>query len=292
MPVREIWPGPMEGVGRREFVWAASHLQLVKQWMTPFVRLTGTVPSAGKLFHFVDPYLNSGVPVTIQLMGTEPDLLGKCGALFLQHPAVIGINLNCGCPSSRVVRHGSGGGMLKTPEKLTGFCCKVAEYLPPGKLSVKLRSGWENSEDMEIFLPALAVSGAVSKVFFHYRTVTELYSEAVLPQRMQRISRAVELCGNIPLVANGDIRDVAEGEEVCDVSGAAGIMIARPWMRDPFLLRRFEFPEQPDPEHGRELFFSAVKRAGIGGGALIEIGKMLWGGDHPRFRQIIDEESN
>ena len=69
-------------------------------------------------------------------------------------------------------------------------------------------------------------------------------------------------------------------------------MIARPWMRDPFLLRRFEFPEQPDPEHGRELFFSAVKRAGIGGGALIEIGKMLWGGDHPRFRQIIDEESN
>jgi tRNA-dihydrouridine synthase len=142
---------------------------------------------------------------------------------------------------------------------------------------------------MEIFLPALADSGCVSKIFFHYRTVKELYSQRALPEREKRIARAVELCRDIPLIANGDISSVSEASELVDKTGCAGVMIARPWLKDPFLLRRFR-EDTPDAVEGRELFFSALQQSGVTGGALIEIAKMLWGVESERFRKIISKE--
>ena len=290
MKIQEIWPGPMEGIGRNGFIRAATGLRLVERWMTPFIRVTGSVPAAGKLFRMVEEYLSGVVPVTIQIMGNDPEALGECAAKLLAFPHVEGINLNCGCPSLRVVRHHSGGGMLCHPEKLAEFCRKIAVFLPPEKLSVKVRSGFENPDDMEIFLPELSESGVISKIFFHYRTVTEMYSSSPLPERVNRIARAVKLCGDVPVIANGDISSVSDGESLVAATGAAGIMIARPWMRDPFLLRRFRDNLTADEETGRQLFMAELRREGIRGGALIELAKMLWGSKSEHFRQIMAEE--
>ena len=138
----EIWPGPMEGVGKAEFVRAVNAMRLTDRWMTPFLRLSGTMPSDAVLRRFAAEYFSAGLPVTLQLMGTSPRLLGECAAKLLNLTPAAGINLNFGCPSSRVVKHGAGGGALKHPETITDFCAEVATFLPPGKLSVKLRAGW------------------------------------------------------------------------------------------------------------------------------------------------------
>ena len=286
----EVWPGPMEGVGSNEFVKAASLLQLTSHWMTPFIRITDSLPGINKMVKNIRSYLGSGLPVTVQLMGENPELLGQCGRIISsKFPSVTGINLNCGCPSNRVISHNAGGGMLKTPENIAGFCMKMAEYLPGKKLSVKIRSGFADPSDMEIFLPALADCGCVSKIFFHYRTVKELYSSAVLPEREKRIARAVELCRDIPLIANGDIVSAADARNLVESTGCSGVMIARPWMKDPFLFRRFS-GEAPPVHEGRELFFEALQKNNVSGGALIEMAKMLWGVESERFRKIISKE--
>lgn len=283
----EIWPGPMEGVGRKEFVRAVNALHLTDRWMTPFLRLSETQPADAVLRRFAAEYLDSDLPVTLQLMGTDPDLLGRCGNKLLHLAAIKDLNLNCGCPSLRVVKNGGGGGMLKTPEKVAEFCQRMAEHLPQGKLSVKLRAGFTSPEDMKIFLPMLAESGSVSKIFFHYRTVAEAYSAAPLPLREERIAQAVRLAAPLPVIANGDITTVAEGNNLVRSTGCAGIMIARPWMRDPFLLQRFRQKDVPDAENGREIFFAGLLRQGISGGALLEMARMLWGSDSPQFRDLL-----
>lgn len=287
----EVWPGPMEGVGRESFVRAVNALHLTDRWMTPFLRLSGTMPSLAKLRNFPAEYLNSGQPVTLQLMGTEPELLGRCGAELLKMTAVKDINLNAGCPSLRVVKNGAGGGMLKTPEKVAVFCQTLASYLPQGKLSIKLRAGYCSPEDMQIFLPALARNQAVSKIFFHYRTVSESYSPAPLPERERRIARAVELAFPVPVIANGDITTAAEGAELVRATGCAGVMIARPWMHDPYLLQRFT-RSCPDAEYGRELFFAELQKQGVTGGALLEMARMLWGVNSPKFRKLLHHHGN
>lgn len=283
----EVWPGPMEGVGRGEFVRAAIRLALTGCWMTPFIRISESVPAPAKVFKSVAAYLESGVPVTVQLMGCNPELLGQCGKFLMTHPAVSGININMGCPSLRVLKHGAGGAMLKNPDSLGEYCRKIALMLPGNKISVKIRSGFFDAGEVDNIIPALLSSGVVDKIFFHYRTVQENYSPVPLPFRKERIAHAVKLCGNVPLIANGDICSVADAEKLLSDTGAAGVMIARPWLRDPYLLRRFSDPETPDAETGRRSFFKALEQAGINGGALVELAKLLWGKDSPEFLKTV-----
>ena len=112
----EVWPGPMEGVASAEFVRAVNSLNLVRRWMTPFLRLSAGVPGRRKVRNFLAPFLEGGVPVTAQLMGTDAQLISSSAETCLELGAA-GINLNFGCPSRRVVNGGAGGGAHLLPGK-------------------------------------------------------------------------------------------------------------------------------------------------------------------------------
>ena len=283
----EVWPGPMEGIGKGGFITAVNELKLVPRWMTPFVRLSQELPRQGKLAAFYAGFKASGVPVCVQLMGVDPELLAQAGAVFAGFGAE-SININFGCPSSRVISGGAGGGALKSPEKLADFCCRVREGLPAEvPLSVKIRSGWENCDEMENFIPQIARSQAVDKIFFHCRTVKELYTPIAEVERYRRFKRAVELAGEVPVIINGDIDSVEKAHQAVEFSGAAGVMIARPWLRDPWLLRRFSDPSAPNAECGRERFFAQAQEKNLPKGALIELARMLWGVDDLRFKALV-----
>lgn len=288
----EIWPGPMEGVGKGGFITAVNRLGLVTQWMTPFFRVSQDLPRLNKLKSFLEPFQQSRVPVCVQLMGTDPVLLGKAGKIFADMD-IASINLNFGCPSSRVISSGAGGGALRRPDGLADFCRTVKSFLPPElPLSVKIRSGWADPEEMEKLLPMFALCPAVDKIFFHYHTVKELYFELPDEVRQKRFKRAVELANHTPLIINGDIDSVEDGERSMTLSGADGIMIARSWISDPWLLRRFHDPGVPGKAEGRELFFREADACGVPHGGMIELARMLWGKESERFRQFIAAQSD
>ena len=286
----EVWPGPMEGVGKGGFIAAVNQLQLVHRWMTPFVRLSQNLPGTGKLKSFYSGFAASNVPVCVQLMGIDPVLLAEAGTVFMELGAE-SINLNFGCPSSRVVSGGAGGGALKNPAALEKFCAEVKAGLPDGtSLSVKLRCGWETPEEMENILPPIVNSGAVDKIFFHHRTVKELYIPLPHEERIRRFRRAVELSNGIPVIINGDISSVEDAVNAVKASGSAGVMIARPWLRDPWLLRRFTDHGTPEAEAGRQIFFDTAIANHVPHGGLLELARMLWGSDHPRFKALLNSE--
>lgn len=286
----EVWPGPMEGIGKGGFIASVNQLKLVARWMTPFVRLSQELPRIGKLKSFYSGFAASGVPVCVQLMGIDPGLLAEAGAVFMGLGAE-SINLNFGCPSSRVVSGGAGGGALKNPAALAKFCSGVKAGLPRGtQLSVKIRCGWETPEEMENILPSIISSGAIDKIFFHCRTVKELYIPLPHEERIRRFRRAVELSNGIPVIINGDISSVEDAVNAVKASGSAGVMIARPWLRDPWLLRRFHDSDAPDAESGRQLFFDTAIANHVPHGGLLELARMLWGSDHPRFKALLNSE--
>ena len=284
MDAFEVWPGPMEGVSSPGFVRAVNALQLVPRWMTPFIRLSSGVPGKSKLAAFLAPFLESGVPVTVQLMGTEAGLIARCAELCVELGAD-GVNLNFGCPSRRVVNGGAGGGVLRSPERAAELLAAVGAALPGVPLSVKMRAGFAKFQELEELLPRLAATRAARKFFIHHRTVRELYRE--VPFRNDRFDAVMRLAGSVPVVLNGDIADAEEARELVARTGAAGVMCARYWMRDPFLLRRIEGADVPAPEAGRELFHAELVRSGIGGGALIELVRLLYGANDPRVLELV-----
>lgn len=284
METVEVWPGPMEGVTSPEFVRAVNALRLVPRWMTPFIRLSSGVPGKRKLANFLAPFLESGLPVTVQLMGTEAELIARCAETCLELGAN-GVNLNFGCPSRRVVNGGAGGGVLRSPERAEELLAKVGAALTGVRLSVKMRAGYAKFEELETLLPRLAATGAAEKFFIHFRTVRELYRD--VPFRSGRFDTIVRLAGKTAVILNGDISTAEEARETLDRTHAAGVMCARSWMRDPYLLRRIEGMPVPAPPEGRELFRAELLRAGVGGGALIELSRLLYGPDDPHFLNLI-----
>ena len=69
-------------------------------------------------------------------------------------------------------------------------------------------------------------------LFVHFRTVKELYLPA--PGRRERLTKSIALAGKVPVVVNGDFNTPADFKEAEEM-GAAGVMTARGWVRDPAL---------------------------------------------------------
>jgi len=285
-PTPEIWPGPMEGVGRADFVRTVNRLRLADRWLTPFWRVNSEgAPSPRRAAEFLAPFLEGGVPVTLQLLGDDPEALAAAAVEFRRQGAA-GIDLNCGCPSRRVIGHGGGGDLLRRPETLARILAALRAAIgEEAPLSCKLRCGFAAPEEIETLLPRLREKVTLQRCFLHFRTVREGYGS--VPGRSVRLRRGVLAAGDLPVVVNGDIGDAGEGLRLAAETGAAGVMAARGWLRDPWLLRRLAEPERedfPPPEEARELFYAEVRRAGAEGGHAIEIAKMLWGAESPRFR--------
>ena len=280
----ELWPGPMEGVMSPELIRAADALGLTERWMTPFLRLSTAVPGTRKLAEFAAPFLESGLPVTVQLMGNRPEVIAAAAARFMELGAA-GINLNFGCPSRQVTGGGAGGGALRHPDALLRMIERVKTFLPDLPLSVKLRTGWSSPEEARHLLPALARAGALDRVFLHFRTVAEGY--APTEGREARLAAAVAALGTIPCIVNGDIRSAEEARALVAATGAAGVMAARGWLRDPWLLRRIAGEtELPDRETGRQRLFAEVLSGGFRCCRAIELSQFLWGRDNPWFDRL------
>ena len=224
------WPGPMEGVMTPALIRAVSKLKLVDRWMTPFLRISNNVPRERIFREFLEPYLESGLPVTMQLMGTEAGYLAETARRVQKYP-LAGINFNCGCPSKRVVSSGAGGGALRNLPHTFEILKALRDAVSACPFSVKLRTGWAEPEEQETIVPELCALG-VEQIFMHYRTVRELYLPVA--GRDERLKKTISLAGNIPVIVNGDF-NTPEDFLTAREMGAAGVMCARGWMRDPAL---------------------------------------------------------
>lgn len=285
MSTPEFWPGPMEGVMTPALIRAAAGLRLVRRWMTPFLRVTTGAPKRKILETFLAPFAGDA-PVTLQLMGTDPAAVAETAAAAARL-GVRSFNLNFGCPSRQVTSGGAGGGALRDPGKMVCMAETVRAAIPGLPLSAKLRTGWRDPAEQECFLPRLAATGCLDAFFIHFRTVKEQYSRTA--GREERLKRSLELAGSVPVILNGDVESVEDAASLLGaLPGAAGIMCARGWLHDPFLLRRLEALPAPGAEEGRERFFRAVVAGGFPVNKSIELSNFLWGRENnPYFRRLV-----
>ena len=220
---------PMEGVTTASFIRAASGLGLADLLMTPFFSVTaGSIPSRSSLRKKLEVYSETGLPLIVQLIGHDADSLAAT-ACRLAEIGVHAVNLNFACPSPTVIRHGSGGALLKDPEKIRKIVSKIRAMLPEKiSLSVKLRSGFELPNVKEIIQ---AVSDA-ELIVFHFRTVKEMYSP--VEHGLARIAEAVENT-KLPVFGNGDIDSCESAEKMVQQTHCKGVAVARAFLRDPSL---------------------------------------------------------
>jgi tRNA-dihydrouridine synthase len=170
----------------------------------------------------------TGRPVFAQMIGRDLPHLQRAATELARHP-IAGIDLNLGCPAPIVCRKDAGGGLLRTPEKIDALIGGLRDAIP-GRFTVKTRIGYthpaEFSKLLEIFR-----RHAIDGLTIHGRTVTERYQTPVHPDCVAE-AVAVLAC---PVIANGNIVDVATGRSWLARTGAAGLMVGRGAIRNPWI---------------------------------------------------------
>lgn len=198
----------------------------------------------------------TGVPVIAQLAGNDAAALVR-DACYLQTLQSAGINLNAGCPSPLVNRHGAGAGLLRELENFRAVACALRKAVPAGRYSIKTRLGWADAGEFERVLEVMAAAQPDS-VMVHARTRKELYGghphEGAWAQAVQSLP--------CPVWVNGDIVTAAQGRAALAQSGAAGVMVGRGAVRNPYLFRELRGGASATAEDMRRYYSILIEETG------------------------------
>ena len=179
----------------------------------------------------------AGVPVRAQLLGSDPFCLAdNAAALARLLPA--GIDLNFGCPAKTVNRHRGGAVLLDEPDLVGDIVAAVRRAVPAAMpVSAKMRLGNQDDSRMIDCARAIEAAGAAELVV-HARTKLHGYKPPAYWDQIAKIRAAV----NLPVIANGEIWNVADALRCRAESGCQALMLGRGMVANPGLALAIRAP--------------------------------------------------
>ncbi|HST32418.1 MAG TPA: tRNA-dihydrouridine synthase [Solirubrobacteraceae bacterium] len=188
-----------------------------------------------------------GGPVSIQLFGEDPALMGEAA----RHVASIGadaIDINMGCPVPKVCKTGAGAALLANPDRAVEVARAAVEGAQGerGRLpvTVKLRSGLRTGETSGFELAQRLVEEAgVAAIAFHPR------SAAVQHKGVPDYALAARLVEQLPapVILTGGMSDAQSVREAFVQTGATAVMLARGALGNPWLFAELVGDRQERP---------------------------------------------
>lgn len=223
--------------------------------VSEFVRVSGSVLPRRTYERLCPEVQNgcrtaAGTPMVIQLLGSEPELMGL-NAAQAATLSPYGVDLNFGCPAKTVNRSGGGAMLLADPSLLNRIVCAVRAAVPAAvPVSAKMRLGISDTSRAIDCAQALA-DGGIASLVVHARTKDDGYRPPAHWEWIARIAEAVA----VPVVANGEVWTVEDWQRCRAVSGCDDVMIGRGAVADPFLARRIKgaVDAQPSGDDWRAL---------------------------------------
>lgn len=229
----------MQDVTDLAFMRVMAHYGAPDYFFTEFFRVHGqSRPEKHILRSIVEN--RTGRPVFAQLIGEAiPDMVRTVKDL-LKYP-IAGIDLNLGCPAPKIYKKNVGGGLLRDPAKVDVLLGALRDAVP-GLFTVKMRIGFDSTDHYERLL-GLMNKHAVDLLSVHGRTVREGYRSDVHYDYIAVAARTV-CC---PVLANGNVTSAGKAACVLAETGAAGVMIGRHAIRNPWVFSqcREKFAGQP-----------------------------------------------
>ncbi|OGR01358.1 MAG: dihydrouridine synthase [Deltaproteobacteria bacterium RIFOXYD12_FULL_50_9] len=223
---------PMQGLTNRVLRGLFIEMARPDVVFTEYVKVAASIKRSISENDMLEITSNSEVPLVVQLIGSDTDAL-VAAAKMTQDLGVNHLNLNFGCPYGRMTGKSSGGGALtQEPVELAGMLSRLRQVIN-GSFSIKMRSGFDNP-DQVFSLLAIFEDCGIDFLIIHPRTVQQRYKGPA----DHGITAEVVHKTALPVIANGDIFTAADGRQVLEQTKAAGLMLGRGAIADPFLFER------------------------------------------------------
>lgn len=184
-------------------------------------------------------------PVAAQIYGAEAEWMCPA-AQWLEDYGVSSIDINMGCPVHKVVRGGGGSALMCDADRSVALVRSIVEAVSI-PVTVKMRLGWDEETLSAPYFARAFEQAGVAAITIHGRTRAQGFSGRVNRDGIRAVVEAVE---RIPVIGNGDVRTVADAQEMMANTGCAGVAIGRGALLNPWLfaqLRRWETTGDPGP---------------------------------------------
>ena len=171
-------------------------------------------------------------PISQQIFGSDVESFITASKYICENMNPDIIDINMGCPVTKVaVKSGAGSALLKTPAKASDIIENVVDAVPI-PVTVKIRSGWDENNAVEI--AKIAEDAGASAITVHPRTREQRYDVEADWSIIKDVKEEV----SIPVIGNGDIWTCYDAKRMIDETGCDAIMIGRGILGNPWLVKQ------------------------------------------------------
>ena len=172
-------------------------------------------------------------PIAQQIFGSDKDSFVAAAKYIYEnmHPDIIDINM--GCPVPKVaVRAQAGSALLKNPSKIKEIVTAVVKSVPI-PVTVKIRAGWDQNSINAVEVAKICETAGAKAICVHGRTRNQGYSGKADWNIIKQVKENVK----IPVIGNGDVKDIYDAKKMLKETGCDAIMIGRAVLGNPWLIR-------------------------------------------------------
>ena len=188
--------------------------------------------------------LEEEAPVGVQIYGQFPDAMVEAARMAEKAAELAGghgadlIDINFGCPVSKIAGRGAGSGMMREPDKMVAITKAVVEAV--GKpVTVKTRLGWDDNSKIIVELAERLQDAGIAALTIHGRTRCQLYKGAADWTLIGAVKANPRM--HIPIIGNGDITDGPSAREAFERYGVDAVMIGRATFGHPWIFREIKY---------------------------------------------------
>lgn len=201
---------------------------------TEMVSAAGLSHGSSPTRHLMETMPGEG-PVACQLFGAkETDL--AFAAREVPSERFVELNLNAGCPMTKVTREGAGAKLAEDPKKVYLLLKAMVENTPL-PVTLKTRMGPHPQKTTVLELLDAAEQAGAKGFILHARYTSQMHGG---PLHLDTLAEVVKRA-HIPVVGNGSVVD-AKSLKAMQATGVDGIMIGRAALSNPSIFCSLKNP--------------------------------------------------
>jgi len=143
------------------------------------------------------------------------------------------IDINCGCSVPKVLKTGSGAMLLQHPQKIHDII-KALVQAAPIPVTLKIRSGWDESSINFLEIAAVAGDAGASLITLHPRTRAGRFFGNADWEQIKKLKAECPL----PVIGSGDLFSADDALRMLSETSCDGVMFARGAIGNPFIFAR------------------------------------------------------